>query len=223
MDSDFQSDPKNLIKLIDTIKENNNDFVIGKRTMRNDRFFRVLVSRVANFFIKKIFKSKISDLGCSLKIVKTKILKEITLYGDAHRYISLILSKQGYKFSEIGVIHNKRLAGVSKYGYERTIKVLSDIFYLYFTFNFFSKPMQLFGWFGFFCLVSSFAFFIIMLFFKYYFEVSFILTPIPLIVVMLIILGFLSFLLGVISEILIRIYFELHKKKNYEIFKKINF
>lgn len=217
-DGDCQNDPSDFDKIIKLFIEERLDFVTGKREFRKDSKNRILYSKIANFIISKIFTKKISDLGCAIKIIKKDILKDISFYGDTHRYLSLILANSGYSYKEVPVNHKQRVHGFSKYGSERFFKVISDIFYLYFYFNFFSKPMHIFGLLGISCFSGSLLSFVLMIIYKSN-GISFISTPLPLIVITLLILGILSFLLGIIAEISVRNFFHHKDIKSYLIKK----
>jgi glycosyltransferase involved in cell wall biosynthesis len=217
-DGDCQNDPADFDKIIQVFFDERLDFVTAKRIFREDNRNRILYSKIANFIISRIFTKKITDLGCAMKIIRKDILKDVSFYGDAHRYLSLILANTGYSYKEVSVNHNKRMHGVSKYGFERFFKVISDIFYLYFYFNFFSKPMHLFGLLGIGCFAGSLLSFVLMIIYKFK-GISFISTPLPLIVITLLILGMLSFLLGIIAEITVRNFFHNKDIKSYLIKK----
>jgi glycosyltransferase involved in cell wall biosynthesis len=213
-DGDCQNDPADFDKIIKIFLNENLDFVTGIRELRKDNKNRIMHSKIANYIISKIFKKKITDLGCAVKIIKKNILKDFIFYGDAHRYLSLILANSGYSYKEVYVSHHKRNYGVSKYGSERIVKVISDIFYLYFYFNFFSKPMHLFGLLGITCLFGGFLSFIAMIIYKFN-GVSFISTPLPLMTITLLILGVICLYLGVIAEISVKIFFNSNNIKSY--------
>jgi glycosyltransferase involved in cell wall biosynthesis len=213
-DGDCQNDPADFDKIINVFLDEHLDFVTGVRQFRKDNKNRIAHSKIANYIISKLFKKKITDLGCAVKVIKKNILKDFTFYGDAHRYLSLILANKGYSYKEVYISHHKRNYGVSKYGFERFFKVISDIFYLYFYFNFFSKPMHLFGLLGIVCFFGGLSSFIAMIIYKFN-GVSFISTPLSLITITLLILGVISFFLGVIAEISVRIFFQSDNVKSY--------
>lgn len=213
-DGDCQNDPADFDKIIKVFLDENLDFVTGIREIRRDNKNRVIYSKIANYIISKIFKKKITDLGCAVKIIKKDVLKDFTFYGDAHRYLSLILANSGYSYKEVYVSHHKRNYGVSKYGFERFFKVISDIFYLYFYFNFFSKPMHLFGLLGITCFFGGLLSFIAMIIYKFN-GVSFISTPLPLITIILPVIGLISLFLGIIAEISVRNFFQSKNVKSY--------
>ena len=217
-DGDCQNDPADFDKIIKIFFEKHLDFVVGKRVFRKDSKNKILYSKIANFIISKIFTKKITDLGCAIKIIKKDILKDISFYGDTHRYLSLILANSGYSYKEVSVNCHKRLHGVSKYGSERIFKVISDIFYLYFYFNFFSKPMHIFGFLGIICFSGSLLSSVLMVIYKLK-GISFISTPLPLIIITLLILGMFSFLLGIVAEISVRNFFQQKNIKSYLIKK----
>ncbi len=146
LDGDNQNDPE-FIKMIKKLEKENLDAVIGWRQNRwQKKLIRKIPSLAANKLIKTAFRGlNIHDAGCPVKVVKAKIMKDIQLYGELHRFLSYIIGMYGARMGEIKVTHRKREHGVSKYGLSRTIKVIFDIINLKFLFMKRTTPIILFG------------------------------------------------------------------------------
>jgi len=127
MDGDFQNDPSDVPKMIDLIFNEDLDMVIGIRHNRQDPILKTLPSKIANFIIKTTTQLQITDSGCALKVMTSKIAKRIPLYGELHRFMALNAHINGAQIKEIPIIHHPRKHGVSKYGLARTFKVLKDL------------------------------------------------------------------------------------------------
>lgn len=217
MDADSQNDPSDIPKLIKKIDEGY-DVVSGWRKNRKDPYItRVFPSKVANIFISWISGVKLHDHGCSLKAYKKDVLSEIKLYGEMHRFISIYAKLAGAKVAEIEVKHHPRILGNSKYGINRVYKVILDILVVKFLDTYLTKPIYIFGGFSLISFFVSFATFFYMLYLKFFNDISMIQTPLPLVVVMTFISGFLSFLIGLLAEMLVRVYFESQNKSTYTV------
>jgi len=215
MDGDLQNDPADIPKLLDKLSEGY-DVVSGWRKDRQDHpLKRNLPSRAANFLISCISGVHLHDYGCSLKAYRKEIIKNVKLYGEMHRFVPIYATWQGAKVTEIGVTHHPRLYGESKYGIDRTMKVILDLMVVKFLDKYAQKPMYLFGGFGLVSLLFSFLFFLFMLYLKWFRGTSFIATPLPLLVVLCSLVGFMSIFMGLIAEILMRTYHESQNKPTY--------
>ncbi|MDG1394798.1 MAG: glycosyltransferase family 2 protein [Flavobacteriaceae bacterium] len=127
MDGDLQNDPKDIPKMVSLIQNGNWDMVIGVRENRHDSVFKTIPSKIANYIIRKTTRLQVSDSGCALKVMTSKTAKNIPLYDELHRFITLHAHLDGARIKEIPIIHHPRTYGVSKYGLERTFKVLKDL------------------------------------------------------------------------------------------------
>ena len=217
MDGDGQNDSSDIHKLLDMIKNEGFDVVSGWRYKRNDGFFRVLLSKIANKFLSFFLNLKLHDYGCTLKAYKRDIIKNIKLYGEMHRLIPFYAKLEGAKIGEVEVNHFARKFGKSKYGMNRIFKVLLDTILLVFFRKFINKPIYFFGgvgiiFFFFSCLTLLYA-----LKLKYIDGISFILTPLPILIIFFFITSIMSLFFGIISEILSRTYHESQSKKSYTI------
>ena len=222
MDGDLQNEPADIPKLLAKLDEGY-DVVSGWRKNRKDSLLvRNLPSHVANWLISKVFGVKLHDYGCSLKAYRKDVLKEVRLYGEMHRFIPVYASWQGGKVTEIPVGHHPRLHGSSHYGLERVVKVLLDLIVLKFLVKYANKPIYVFGGFGLASIAISFAAGLFAVYLKLFEAKAFISTPLPLLVVMAFITGIMSILMGLLSEVIMRTYYEAQHKPAYVIRNTVN-
>ena len=208
MDGDLQNDPNDIPILIEKLNEGY-DVVSGWRKNRYDKkFTRILPSKIANIIISKISGLHLHDYGCTLKAYKKEIIEDIKLYGEMHRFIPIYASWEGAKVTEIAVNHHPRIAGKTKYGLSRIPKVVLDLLVIRFFDKSLDRPIHLFGKFGLFMFFLAFILFLIAISIKLFMDISFILTPLPLLVVFFTLSGLLCIFLGLVAEIQSRIYFE---------------
>ncbi len=217
MDGDLQNDPLDIPRLIEKIEEGY-DVCSGWRMHRRDnRLKRNFPSWVANRLISMVSGVKLHDYGCSLKAYRSEIIKDVKLYGEMHRFIPIYARWQGAKIAEIPVNHNPRVHGKSKYGLERTFKVFLDLIFLMSFMTLSNKPIYIFGGVGIINMALAFLSFSLMVYFKFWGGKSFIETPLPQLVVLFVIMGFISILMGFIAELLVRTYYESQGKPVYAI------
>ena len=217
MDGDLQTDPEDILPLLEKIGEGF-DVVSGWRKRRKDPF---LTRRLPSFFANKIISwiggVHLHDYGCTLKAYRKDILKNIRLYGEMHRFIPIYAQWIGARVSEIPVRHFPRGSGSSKYGMSRVFKVILDLMVVKFLLSYSQKPIYVFGGLGLLMILGGFLSGGFAVYLKLFKEVSFILTPLPLLCVLLLMLGFLSILMGFLAEILTRTYYESQGKVTYQI------
>jgi len=170
---------------------------------------------IANKIISFIGGVRLHDYGCMLKAYKRDILKNIRLYGEMHRFIPLYAHWIGARVSEIPVNHFPREHGSSKYGMSRVFKVILDLMVVKFLLSYSQKPIYVFGGLGLLMILGAFLSGGYALYLKIFTGLSFILTPLPLLCVLLLMLGFLSVLMGFLAEILMRTY--TNRRKNLSI------
>jgi len=220
MDGDLQNDPADIPKLLDLIKDH--DLVSGWRKKRKDPFFtRRLPSIIANWLISNVTGVKLHDYGCSLKAYRRDVIKNLKLYGEMHRFIPAIASWYGVRVAEVETVHYPRLRGKSKYGISRTIKVVLDLITVKFLQSFSTKPIQFFGPIG---MVSGFLGFLISLYLsidKLFFGRDIGGRPLLLLGALLIIVGIQLIGMGLLGEMLVRVYHESQRKPIYVIKKVI--
>ena len=217
MDGDMQNDPRDIPKLIEKINEGY-DVVSGWRKDRLDKkLTRILPSKIANYLISKISGLYLHDYGCTLKAYKKVVLDDIKLYGEMHRFIPIYAAWEGAKVTEIPVRHHARTAGKTKYGLSRIPKVILDILVIRFFDKSLDRPIHLFGKFGLFMFFIAFVLSLLALYLKVFMTISFILTPLPLLVVFFSMCGLLCIFIGLLAEIQSRIYFELKNRPSYPV------
>jgi glycosyltransferase involved in cell wall biosynthesis len=215
IDADLQNDPRDIPNLLSKIEEGY-DVVSGWRRDRKDhRVRRNFLSRLANRLISFISGVELHDYGCTLKAYRRDVIKDVRLYGEMHRFIPIYASWFGAKITEIPVTHHPRIHGKSKYGIERIMKVVLDLIVVKFLARYSEKPMYVFGSAGALSLSISFASGMWALYLKIFQDVSFIETPLPLLVVMTGITGIMCFLMGLTAELVMRTYFESQSKATY--------
>jgi len=215
MDGDLQNDPKDIPGLLARIAEGY-DVVSGWRRSRRDPWLtRVMPSRIANTLISLISGVKLRDYGCTLKAYRRSVLKNVRLYGEMHRFIPIYATWEGARVVEVPVTHHPRTRGKSKYGISRTIKVVLDLLVVKFLASYSQKPIYVFGSFG----LLNFALSLLcvggMIYFKFWGGKSFIQTPLPQLVILFVLMGFVSLLMGLIAEIQMRTYYESQGKTVY--------
>lgn len=223
MDGDLQNDPKDIPKLLEKIEEGY-DVVSGWRKNRKDAAVsRKLPSKIANWLIGKLTGVKIHDYGCTLKAYRSDVIKRVRLYGELHRFIPALASTVTSvdRIIEIPVEHHPRIYGKSKYGISRTFKVISDLFFIWFMKKFLQKPIHFFGLLGIILFLLGaipFSYLVILKLLGH----SIGQRPLLIISVMFILAGLQMFTTGLISEMLMRIYFESQNKRPYVIRRALN-
>ncbi|MDD2200382.1 MAG: glycosyltransferase, partial [Bacteroidales bacterium] len=217
MDADLQNDPADIPALISKLNEGY-DVVSGWRKNRKDKLlFKKIPSAIANFIIRKISKVNIHDLGCSLKAYRREILNEIYIYGEMHRFLPVIAARVGAKITEIPVNHKPRKYGKSHYGLNRTFKVLLDLITVQFMRSFSTKPIYLYGGFALISLLLGFISGLSVILMKIFWGTDMTGNPMLLLTVLFILITVILALMGIQSEVLIRIYHQQGRTKQYYI------
>ncbi len=222
MDADLQNDPADIKRLLDKLDEGY-DVVSGWRKNRQDKLIsRRIPSQIANRVISWIGGVPLHDYGCSLKAYRRDVIQDVKLYGEMHRFIPIYASWAGARVAEIPVDHHARTMGKSKYGISRTVKVIFDLMTIKFMASYQTKPIYVFGTFGIiaFLLAAIAGVWAIVL--KFY-GTSFILTPLPVITVVMLAISVQFFLMGLLAELLVRTYHESQDKSIYEVRERIGF
>lgn len=222
MDADLQNDPEDIPMMIDYIDQGY-DVVSGWRKDRQDTFItRTLPSRIANGLISRVTGVHLHDYGCTLKVYRREVITGFRLYGEMHRFIPAYAGWVGAKIIEVPVHHHSRKYGKTKYGLERTFKVILDLFTVKFLSSYANKPIYLFGGAGFVLFIISIITIVYLVIRRLAFGEHLIRSPLLLMTVMLFILGFQSILMGLIAELLVRTYHESQAKPTYTIRRVLN-
>ncbi len=215
LDADMQNDARDVPKLIAKMNEGY-DVVSGWRKDRQDRFLdRKLPSMIANAFISRVTGVRLHDYGCTLKLYKAQYLKPLRLYGEMHRFVPAFAGFLGARIAEVPVNHRARTAGVSKYGISRTFKVLLDLMTVKFMDSYLGKPIYLFGGGGVGMGLLGVAFAAYTLYKKFYLGIFVKDQPLFQVSIFCLLIGFQMVLLGLLAEILVRIYYDLKDMRPY--------
>jgi glycosyltransferase involved in cell wall biosynthesis len=221
LDADLQNDPQDIPMLVDKIDQGY-DVVSGWRKQRQDKFWtRVLPSRIANWLISTVTGVHLHDYGCTLKAYRREVLKGFRLYGEMHRFIPAYAYSVGAKMIEVPVSHHPRQYGKTKYGLNRTLKVILDLFTVKFLISYANKPIYLFGGAGVFLIAISGAVLFFLMVRKFTLGIDILPSPLLQMSAMVMILGSQSILMGLIAELLARTYHESQQKPTYTVRKVI--
>jgi glycosyltransferase involved in cell wall biosynthesis len=222
MDADMQNDPADIPMMLEKIDEGY-DVVSGWRIKRQDTFItRTLPSRMANALISRVTNVPLHDYGCTLKAYRREVLTGFRLYGEMHRFIPAYAGYVGAKIIEVPVRHHPRRYGKAKYGLERTLKVILDLFTVKFLISYSHKPLYLFGGAGMFLGALSSVMLLILFIRRIFFQISAFESPLFIVGVMFMIMGFQSIMMGLIAELLVRTYHEAQSKPTYILRRVIN-
>lgn len=217
IDGDLQNDPSDIPFMLNKLKQEDWDVVAGNRKNRKDGMvLRKVPSKIANALIRYMTGVYIKDYGCTLKIFRREIAEDLGLYGELHRFIPVLAKLQGARITQVDVKHHARQFGKSKYGINRTFKVLSDLVLMVFFRRYMQKPMHLFGTIGF------ISFGLGVLINLYLLAIKILGQDIwgkPLLILGLIFLlgGIQLITIGILSEIAVRTYYESQQKKTYNV------
>lgn len=223
MDADLQNDPADIPALLEKLDEGY-DVVCGWRKHRQDTFLtRKVPSWVANKIISVSSKVPLHDYGCTLRAYRAEYLEDIPLYGEMHRFIPIYVTWAGARLVEMEVRHHARTRGDSKYGLSRVFKVLLDLATVKFLRDYYVNPIYFFGYFGFLSGFAGLASIGAAVFMKYYYGTWMHKNPFVIFSVMFFIMALVMFSMGLITEVLIRMNFEIQKKPPYKIRNKRNF
>ncbi|MCB8820193.1 glycosyltransferase family 2 protein [Microvirga rosea] len=222
MDGDLQNDPADIPRLLAKLDEGY-DVVSGWRKDRKDKLIvRKVPSWLANRIISWVSGVKLNDYGCTLKAYRREVLTGVRLYGELHRFVPIFASWQGGRITELPVNHRARQFGVSKYGLNRIFKVVLDLILVRFLTKYQAKPIYVFGFIAVLFFTVAFVAGLYAVFLKIVEGTAFIQTPLPLLFVTGFMSGMMCILLGLISEVLVRTYFESQGRTHYIIGSTLN-
>ncbi|RMG28517.1 MAG: glycosyltransferase [Bacteroidetes bacterium] len=217
LDGDLQNDPADIPRMLELAEAEDWDLVAGNRANRKDGFvLRKIPSKLANALIRRLTGVYIRDYGCTLKVFKSDIAKNLGLYGELHRFIPVLAKLQGATITQVDVKHHARRFGHSKYGISRTFRVISDLMLVLFFQKYLQKPMHIFG-------ISGFLIFMLGMLINVYLVVLKLMgkdiwgKPLLILGLMLTIGGIQLITTGLITEVLMRTYYESQNKKAYHI------
>lgn len=223
LDGDLQNDPADIPHLVEKLLEGY-DMVNGWRKNRQDKFLsKKLPSFFGNKLVSFITGVKLHDYGCSTRAFTRDVVKNLTLYGEMHRYIPAIASRMGIRFVEVPVNHRPRQHGKSKYGLGRTYRVVLDLISLKYLLSFSYRPLQIFGGIGMFMMGSGFLSGLYLTYVKYFLNQPIGGRPLLFFTILALFLGVQLITLGLIAEMLTRVYHEGLNKNVYAIRESIGF
>jgi len=217
LDADLQNDPADIPALIEKIDEGY-DLASGWRVDRQDAALtRRLPSQIANWLISRVTGVHLHDYGCTLKAYRREVLEGFRLYGEMHRFIPAYAGGVGARIVEVPVRHHARRYGRAKYGLERTLKVVLDLFTVKFLTSYAAKPIYIFGGTGLAMIAGSLVVLIVLAARRLTLNEHMIRSPLLLLSVMLFILGAQAILMGLLAELTVRTYYESQSKPTYSV------
>ncbi len=217
MDGDLQNDPKDIASMVTMLESDGTiDMVSGWRKERQDaQWSRKFPSKLANALISQVTKVSLHDYGCALKAYRRRVIQDLRLYGELHRFIPALAAEVGARIVEVPVRHHKRMAGVSKYGIDRTIRVLLDLLWIRFTMRFMHRPIHAFGGVAVAMLVTGFGILAWLGFEKLVLGADIGGRPLLILGMLLSVIGTQLLAVGLLGELLIRIYHEPQGRQQY--------
>ncbi len=218
IDGDLQNDPQDIPLMLSRMEQEEEwDMIVGRRVNRQDAWLhRKLPSQIANWIIRSSTGVQVHDYGCTLKIFKASIAKELELYGELHRFIPVLASFQGAKITEMEVSHYPRINGLSKYGMGRTLKVISDLLLMLFFQKYWARSMHFFGTIGILTMLLGGGINLYLLTLKLMGEDIWG-RPLLILGTLLVIAGMLFLFFGIISEMLFRVYYRPEQVRSYQL------
>jgi glycosyltransferase involved in cell wall biosynthesis len=222
MDGDLQNDPADIPAMLAKLDEGF-DAVLGQRQKRQDKLLlRKVPSLAANWVIRKVLGVPFKDFGCTLRAVRREVFDGLVLYGEMHRFITALIMQQGARVTQIPVRHHPRTAGKSKYNLTRTVRVMLDLMTVKFQGSFQTRPMHLFGGFGLACLLAGFTSVAASAVMKYTTGPGMTANPLFLLGAVAGLIGVQFVSLGLMGEVLTRVYYESQGKRPYTVREQRN-
>ncbi|MBD2041813.1 glycosyltransferase family 2 protein [Microcoleus sp. FACHB-672] len=217
LDGDLQNDPADIPLLVAKLDEGY-DLVSGWRKNRQDAALtRLLPSKIANWLIARVTGVKLNDYGCSLKAYRAELVADLNLYGELHRFLPALAFIEGARITQMPVRHHARQFGQSKYGLDRTFRVLMDLFTIFFMKKFLTRPMHVFGLFGLISMIFGAILGLYLTFVKLGLGQSIGNRPLLILAVLLLVTGLQLFSFGLMAELLMRTYHESQGRPIYRV------
>ena len=218
IDADGQNDPADIPRMLEKLQSEKLEFVSGIRSQRDDGFvMRKLPSWIANRLIRRITGTKIRDLGCSLKLYDRAVVEHLHLYGEMHRFLSVIIEGNGGRTGQMSVNHRPRTCGQSKYGLARTFKVLLDLATVWFLRGFSTKPIYVFGGAAIGLLAGAMACCAFVLYRRLFDGIYVHRQPLFIVGMVMSLAALQLAMMGLLAEVMIRTYFESRGRPPYDI------
>ncbi len=215
LDADLQNDPRDIPMLLETLREGDYDLVSGWRVHREEPWTRRFPSRIANWLISRVTGVHLHDYGCSLKVYRSEVVKNLHLYGDLHRFIPALASWMGVRLAEVPVRHHPRQHGRSKYNLSRATRVVLDLLTVTFLLGYSVRPMHVFGRAGLYAVAIGFLMALYLAVLKIFWGASLSNRPLLFLAILLMIVGMQLISVGLLGELVVRTYFETQNKPIY--------
>ncbi len=215
MDGDLQNDPRDIPKLLNKLEEGY-DAVAGWRYNRRDPLTYVIVSKIASLVRRMLTGDTVHDPGCSLRVYKSRAVKDLFIYGEMHRFITTLLKMKGYKVTEIKVNHRQRKHGRSKYNLLKVFRGFIDLLNYKFWLDYSKRPLHFFVKYGSVLMLVGFAL-IVYNFVRYGWQLQ--VGPTLLLAVFFLLSAVQFISLGLLAEIQVKTYFHSHPKELVQIEK----
>jgi glycosyltransferase involved in cell wall biosynthesis len=217
IDGDRQNDPADIPALLEALTDDV-DVVNGWRTPRRDPWLtRRLPSQIANSLISVVTGTALHDYGCTMRAMRAPIARELRLYGEHHRFIPALAAEVGARVVELPVRHRPRVAGRSKYGLSRTLRVLLDLLTVKFLSGYSTRPIHLFGLVGLICALAGLGLMGVLGFQRIVFGAPLADRPIVLLGILMVVVGVQFVSIGLLGEMLVRTYHESQTKPVYRV------
>lgn len=217
LDGDLQNDPAEIPRMIAKLEEGY-DMVAGWRKKRQDAMWsRTLPSIIANRIISRTTNVKLHDYGCTLKVMRAEVAKNLHLYGEMHRFIPAIAAEMGVRIAELPVNHRPRIHGTSKYGIGKTFRVVLDLLTVKFFLGFATRPLHMFGSLGLASGGLGSLILSVLAFEKLFLGMAIGNRPLLMLSVMLVLIGLQFVCFGLLAEILVRTHHESQGKRIYTV------
>ena len=214
MDGDLQNDPADIPLLVAKLDEGY-DMVLGERAKRRDNAVRTVVSKVANSLIRRVTKIPFRDFGCTLRVIRSDVARNLRIYGEMHRFIPVLANNIGAKIAQIPVRHHPRRAGKSKYGFGRTGRVLLDLLTIRFMSGYLTRPMHFMGGLGLLFFLLAFVCLVATVVMKATGGPFMTGNPLLYLSVALGLVGTQMLSMGLLGEVMMRTYYESQDKRPY--------
>lgn len=222
MDGDLQNDPADIPLMLAKLNEGY-DAILGQRQKRQDKLLlRKVPSALANWVIRKVLGVPFKDFGCTLRAVRREVFEGMVLYGEMHRFITALIMQQGARVAQLPVRHHPRTAGTSKYNLTRTFRVMLDLLTVKFQGSFQTRPMHLFGGVGLVCMLAGFVSVAASVVMKYTTGPGMTANPLFLLGAVAGLIGVQFVSLGLMGEVLTRVYYESQGKRPYTVRERRN-
>jgi len=217
LDGDRQNDPRDIPAML-AMRREGFELVAGWRHQRRDPWLsRRLPSQLANRLIGWITGVRLHDYGCTLKVLRGETARSLRLYGEMHRFIPALVHDLGGRIAEMRVGHRPRIAGQSKYGLSRTVRVLLDLITVKFLSSYSTRPIHVFGVAGLVAVGLGGAILAWLGFVRLYLGSPIGNRPLVLLGILLTITGFQFITMGLLGELLVRTYHESQNKPVYRV------